>query len=70
MAEPCDIFLRNNNGKWLMVVNLEKSLILNEKLSNGQEDPENPVYLSEKKVYYIFFFSKLVSVNWSKKKPF
>ena len=46
-----------------MVVNLEKSLILNEKLSNGQEDPENPVYLSEKKVYYIFFFSKLVSVN-------
>jgi hypothetical protein len=25
MAEPCDIFLRNNHGKWLMVVNLEKS---------------------------------------------
>jgi hypothetical protein len=33
-----------------MVVNLEKSLILNEKLFNGQEDSENPVYLSEKKV--------------------
>jgi hypothetical protein len=64
MAEPCDIFLRNNNGKWLI------SLILNEKLFNGQEDPENPVYLSEKKVYYVFFFSKLVIVNWSKKKPF
>jgi hypothetical protein len=25
IAEPCDIFLRNNHGKWLMVVNLEKS---------------------------------------------
>jgi hypothetical protein len=25
IAEPCDIFLRNNNGKWLIVVNLEKS---------------------------------------------
>ena len=25
IAEPCDIFLRNNNGKWLMVVILKKS---------------------------------------------
>jgi hypothetical protein len=28
-------------------------------LFNGQEDPENPVYLSEKKVYYIFLFLKV-----------
>jgi hypothetical protein len=63
MAEPCDIFLRNNNGKLMMVVNLEKSLILNEKLFNGQEDSENPVYLSEKRFITFFFFSNLVSVN-------
>jgi hypothetical protein len=25
LPKPCYIFLRNNNGKWLMVVNLEKS---------------------------------------------
>jgi hypothetical protein len=46
-----------------MVVNLEKSLILNEKLFNGQEDSENPVYLSEKRFITFFFFSNLVSVN-------
>jgi hypothetical protein len=29
-------------------------------LFNGQEDPENPVYLSEKKkVYYVFLFLKV-----------
>jgi hypothetical protein len=28
-------------------------------LFNGQEDPKNPVYLSEKKVYYIFLFLKV-----------
>jgi hypothetical protein len=28
-------------------------------LFNGQEDPENPVYLSEKKVYYVFPFLKV-----------
>jgi hypothetical protein len=33
--------------------------IYNEKLFNGQEDPENPVYLSEKKVYYVFLFLKV-----------
>jgi hypothetical protein len=39
-----------------MVVNLEK-------LFNVQEDPENPVYLSEKKGLLRFSFSQLVSVN-------
>jgi hypothetical protein len=28
-------------------------------LFNGQEDPENPVYLSAKKVYYVFLFLKV-----------
>jgi hypothetical protein len=28
-------------------------------LFNGQEDPENPVYLSEEKVYYVFLFLKV-----------
>jgi hypothetical protein len=28
-------------------------------LFNGQEDPENPVYLSEKKVHYVFPFLKV-----------
>ena len=26
---------------------------------NGQEDPENPVYLSEKRVHYVFLFLKV-----------
>jgi hypothetical protein len=33
--------------------------VLNEKLFNGQEDPENHVYLSGKKVYYDFLFLKV-----------
>ena len=53
-----------------MVVNLEKSLILNEKLFNGQEDPENPVYLSDKKGFITFFFFSKLVVNLSKKKQF
>jgi hypothetical protein len=28
-------------------------------LFNGQEYPENPVYLAEKKVYYVFLFLKV-----------
>jgi hypothetical protein len=35
---------------------------------NGQEDPENPVCLSEKRFITFFFFSKLVSVNISIRK--
>jgi hypothetical protein len=34
------------------------SLKINEKLLNGQEDPENPVYLSEKKGLLRFSFSQ------------
>ena len=34
-------------------------IILNDKLFNGQEDPENPVYLSVKKVHYVFLFLKV-----------
>jgi hypothetical protein len=33
-----------------------KIVFLNEKLSNGQEDPENPVYLSEKRFLLHFSF--------------
>ena len=49
-GRTCDIFLRNNNGKWLDGCFLR---------NHGQEDPENPVYLSEKKVYYVFLFLKV-----------
>jgi hypothetical protein len=35
---------------------------------NGQEDPENPVYLSEKKkVYYIFLFLKVSQCKFKQK---
>jgi hypothetical protein len=39
-------------------------------LFNGQEDPDNPVYLSEKKFITFFLFSNVVGVNLSKKKQF
>jgi hypothetical protein len=44
--------------------------LLNEKLFNGQEDPENPVYLSEKKVYYVFPFLKVSQCKLKQKEQF
>jgi hypothetical protein len=42
------------NDRWLLILRN----ILNKKLFNGQEDPENPVYLSEKKGLLRFSFSQ------------
>jgi hypothetical protein len=36
-------------------------------LFNGQEDPENPVYLSVKKVHYVFLFLKVSQCKWKQK---
>jgi hypothetical protein len=36
-------------------------------LFNGQEDPENPVYLSEKKGYCIFLFLKVSQCKFKQK---
>jgi hypothetical protein len=36
-------------------------------LFNGQEDPENPVYLSEKKIYYVFLFLKVSQCKFKQK---
>jgi hypothetical protein len=49
-------------GRDFRIIDGEKicwEIILNEKMFNGQEDPEIPVYLSEKKVYYVFLFLKV-----------
>ena len=59
-------FLRNNNGKWLMVVNLEKSFSM--KNCPMVKKILKILYTCLKKdFYYIFLFIK-VSVNLSKKK--
>ena len=59
IAEPCDIFkfLRNNNRKWLMVVNLEKSFSM-ENCSMVRKIL-TILYTCEKKVYYVFLFLKV-----------
>ena len=54
----CDIFLRNNNGKWLMVVNLEKSLSM--KNCSMVKKILKILYTCLKiKVYYVFLFLKV-----------
>jgi hypothetical protein len=60
--------LRNNNGKWLMVVNLEKSFSM--KNCPMVKKILKILYTCLKKdFYYIFLFIK-VSVNLSKKNNF
>ena len=52
-----------------MVVILEK-LFSVKNCPMVKEDPENPVYLSEKRFLLHFLFLSYVSVNLSKKKQF
>ena len=69
-AEPCDIFLRNNNGKWLMVVNLEKSFSMTTSTSimkNCSMVKKILIILSEKRFYYIFIFLKVNQCKFKQK---
>ena len=58
MAEPCDIFRRNKNGKWLMVVNLEKSFSM-KNYSMVKKILKILYACLKKKVYYVFPFLKV-----------
>ena len=58
MAEPCDIFRRNKNGKWLMVVNLEKSFSM-KNCSMVKKILKFLYTCLKKKVYYVFLFLKV-----------
>jgi hypothetical protein len=58
MAEPYDIFLRNNNGKWLMIVNLEKSFSM-KNCSMVKKILKILYTYLKKKVYYVFLFLKV-----------
>jgi len=62
-------FLRNNNGKWLMVVNLEKSFSM--KNCPMVKKILKILYNCLKKdFYYIFLFLKVSPCKLSKKKQF
>ena len=59
-------FLRNNNGKWLMVVNLEKSSSM-KKNSMVKKILKILYTCLKKKVYYVFLFLKVSQCKFRQK---